>query len=182
MPGLNREMGAPEYTGDFYDGFGNPITVHAVANPVDQPRKDNPLLLLHDKTSGFGIVVLDKPTGRITMECWPLLNDPADADAEQFGGWPMTVDLQDQYGREAAAHLPTLEVRGMSNPVVQVINDANGEIEYTLRIRGDRFQPKVFTEGGTYTVKIGEPGTKKMQTIPGLPARKGNERVIDVKF
>ena len=55
----------------------------------------------------------------------------------------------------------------MRNPVVQVIDDSNDEIIYTLRINGTSFRPKVFKKG-RYTVKIGELGTDKMKTLKGI--------------
>ena len=55
----------------------------------------------------------------------------------------------------------------MKNPVVQVINESNNEIIYTLRINGTSFRPKVFKKG-KYTIKIGEPGTNKMKTLEGV--------------
>ena len=39
----------------------------------------------------------------------------------------------------------------------------NKEIEYTLRINGNRFQPKVFREG-KYTVKVSDPD-KNMEKV-----------------
>jgi len=55
----------------------------------------------------------------------------------------------------------------MRNPVVQVIDESNDEIIYTLRINGNSFRPKVFKKG-KYTIKIGEPGTDKMKTLEGV--------------
>jgi GDP-D-mannose dehydratase len=55
----------------------------------------------------------------------------------------------------------------MRNPVVQVIDESNNEIIYTLRINGTSFRPKVFKEG-TYTVKVGELGTDKMKTLESV--------------
>jgi len=45
----------------------------------------------------------------------------------------------------------------MTDPLVQVIDESNGEVVYTLRIRGTTFRPKVFAEG-RYRVKVGEQG------------------------
>ena len=39
--------------------------------------------------------------------------------------------------------------------LVQIVDEANDEIVYTLRINGAIFRPKVF-RNGTYTIKIGE--------------------------
>jgi hypothetical protein len=55
----------------------------------------------------------------------------------------------------------------MKDPVVQVIDEADGEIVYTLRIKGDSFTPKVF-KAGKYTVKVGELGTDKAKTISNV--------------
>ena len=56
----------------------------------------------------------------------------------------------------------------MEEPVVQIVEESTGEILYTLRVQGDRFRPRVFVEGGTYTVIVGEPGTDRLRTIRGV--------------
>ncbi len=55
----------------------------------------------------------------------------------------------------------------MRNPIVQVIDESNKKIVYTLRINGTSFRPKVFKKG-KYTVKVGELGTDKMKTLEGI--------------
>ena len=75
---------------------------------------------------------------------------------EIFEDWPVTINAEDNYGRKAVAYLPNLTISGMNNPVVQVVNESSGKIEYTIRINGDQFRPKVF-ETGNYTIKIGDP-------------------------
>jgi hypothetical protein len=50
--------------------------------------------------------------------------------------------------------LPELILEGAKNPVVQVIEEATGEILYTVRSCGDRFQPRVYA-AGKHTVKVG---------------------------
>ena len=68
----------------------------------------------------------------------------------------------------------------MTDPVVQVIGQADGEIVYTLRIKGKSFRPKVFKEG-KYTLNVGELGTEKVKTIKGIeslaPEKKGTLKV-----
>ena len=167
--GKNRAPGMPPYAGDFLDGLGNHICVVAVGNPAEQNRR--PVLeLLHDKASGFGVVRLNKAKREITMECWRLLVDldnPKPGD--QFPGWPRTIRQVDNYGRKAVAYLPELRISRMNDPVVQVIAESDGEVVYTLRIKGTRFRPKVFAEG-TYTVKVGELGTDRVKTLRGVKA------------
>ena len=49
-------------------------------------------------------------------------------------------------GRPAVAWLPTIKVLGADEPVLQVIDEANGEILYSLRINGNSYRPKVFKD------------------------------------
>ncbi len=155
-PGKNRKPAQPDYMGDHLDSFDSRMTVAAVANPQRQLR-EHPTLQAQDKSSGFGVVRLNKKTGEITMECWGILSD-ADHPESQYEDWPVTVRMEENYGREAVAWLPEVEVSGMRNPVIQVIDEESGEHVYTLRIRGAKWTPKVFTETGNYTVRVGEPG------------------------
>ncbi|MBA7646754.1 hypothetical protein ES703_54520 [subsurface metagenome] len=60
-----------------------------------------------------------------------------------------------------------IKVSGQTCPVVQVIDEENGEIIYALRIKGTSFRPKVF-KAGAYTIKVGEPGTERMKTLKGV--------------
>ncbi len=176
QPGGNREPGAPEDTGEFLDHFGNPLTVLAVANGAVQPRK-TVLEQLHDKTSGLGLVRFDRPHRRITFECWPFLADPQQPNT-QFPGWPVTIDMSANDGRKPAAHLPTLNIHGVENPVVQVLNHDASEIIYTLRIAGQSFQPPVFA-AGTYTIRVSEPESGKMHEVRA-EASPGNRESLEV--
>lgn len=163
-PGKNRRPGMPEYTGDFLDGFGNKLTLWAVANPEPQPNRDK----LTTRAAGFGVVRFNKKDRTITMECWPRNVKAADPQARPYPGWPKTIGQQENYARKAVAYLPTLKVRGMDAPVVQVIDESGGEIVYTLRIKGREFRPKVFAKG-KYTVKVGDQGGKT-KTLTGVEA------------
>jgi len=197
-PGKNRKEGMPEYLGEFLDGLGNKITMLAVANPSPEENKDK----LTTRAAGFGVVRFNKKTRQITVECWPrnvdIAADPGrvglalplvarasgtSAGANrQYPGWPQTIRQEDNYARKAKAYLPTIEVSGMTNFVVQVIDESNNEIVYTLRINGSSYRPKVFKEG-KYTVVIGEPGTDRMKTLTNiLPLPPEATEVIKVKF
>ncbi len=177
-PGKNRKPESSANSGDFLDHFGNPMTVLAVKNgDVKPPPKV--LENLQGKASGLGVVRFDKKNREITIECWPFLTDPTTPDS-QFPGWPVTIKLEDNYARKAAAYLPTLKIQGPSNPVVQVLNERTGEIEYTLRISGNSFQPKVFDPDGRYTIKI---GAEEAQSHPGLTNLKPDaEGTIEVRI
>jgi alkaline phosphatase D len=174
--GKNRKPGAPEITGDFIDHFGHPLTVLAVKNGAVKPRR--PVLEnLRDKSSGLGIVRFDREKRKITFECWPFLADPT-TDA-QFPGWPVTIDVLDNYARKPAAHLPVLEVRGVDNPVVQVVSEKDGEVVYTLRVPARGFRPMVFAPG-KYTVRVSDPDTGKSKKMKGVEATSGNSKSLTI--
>jgi hypothetical protein len=81
QPGMNHDPGNPlPWTGDYFDGLGNRITMVAYANP-EGPSEGG----------GFGVIRFNKPSGEVTFECWPRdVYIPA-KDAKQFTGWPVTV-------------------------------------------------------------------------------------------
>ncbi len=159
-PGRNREPGMPEDLGEFKDGFGNKITMLAVANPNPEENHDR----LTTRAAGFGLVKFDKKTRQITMECWPRNTDITAPEAKPYPGWPRTIHQLDNYARKPVGYLPALRVTGTANPVVQVLDEATGEIVYTLRIRGTEFRPMVF-QMGRYTIRVGEPDTDRFRTI-----------------
>jgi alkaline phosphatase D len=83
-------------TGDFTDPYGNRSRILAVANPkvtfatLDAARPGSQLLpdrnLLRN---GYGMVVTEKATRRVTFECWPW--DSAVGATAQHPGWPVTI-------------------------------------------------------------------------------------------
>lgn len=145
--------GQPPYTGDFQDGFGNRMTVHAVANPHKTGRKP---AIVYDRSTGYGMVVFDKERRTIRIECWPRYADPLADPGAQYKGWPQTVAQQDNYGRKAFAYLPELQIEGLKDPVIQLTDKESGELEYTIRIKGNSFKPKVFRDS-VYHLRVGDP-------------------------
>jgi len=81
----------PRYTGDYIDGFGNKLTMLAVANPVENGRE--PVLQMN-RAPGFGIVRFWPGEERIELEAWPTW----DTDS-QYPGWPLWLDAR---GRPAS--------------------------------------------------------------------------------
>jgi len=173
--------GALPGLGDYYDGFQNKITMYAYANP-SQERKNKWGGEWGQRAAGYGLVKFDTKTRKIKIECWPRGVDVTSKNAEQYTGWPITIDQRDNYGREAIAYLPEINVSGMNNPVVQVIYEPDQKVVYTLRIKGDQFRPKVFKDG-KYTVKVGEQ-PDNMQVLNGLNAQEtgDNQKTINVEF
>ncbi len=148
QPGPNPVPGSPlPWTGDFKDGLGNPLSMHAYANPPDITDEKQ-------RADGYGLVRFHKRTRQITFECWPRFADVKEGDRAQFPGWPITVAMADNDGRKPVAWLPELIFTGAADPVVQVVREADGETLYTIRVTGDRFRPRVYAPG-TYTIKAG---------------------------
>ncbi len=155
-PGANRQSDAPPYTGEHMDGFGNRITVHAVANPVLSERWPEEL---YDRAPGYGIIRFQRKTRTITAEAWPRWVDPESDDAFQYPGWPVTVHQEDNYGRAAAGYLPAIQVTGLTDPIIMVVDETTQDTLYTLRISGQSWRPKVFDASHTYSVYIGDQDT-----------------------
>jgi phosphodiesterase/alkaline phosphatase D-like protein len=171
--------GGDRLTGDFLDHFGNPLSVLAVKNGPYQPPR--PVLeQVNAKTSGLGVVRFHKPDRTITIECWPYSADVT-KKGTQFEGWPVTVTQRDNYGRRAVAHLPTLNIAGLREPLVQVIEESSGELVYNLRPPGRSFQPHTFAPG-RYTVKISDPETGRAKEFKGLAAEPGNKASLEVEL
>jgi len=158
----------PGLTGDFTDSFGHPMTVLAVKNAADTPRTGDVLQFLDDKSSGIGLVHFDKPRRKIIIDCWPLLADVSRRDT-QFPGWPVEIDVRDNYARRPTGHLPTLEISGVAQPVIEVTEDATGELVYVLRVTSPRFRAPVFA-GGHHTVRISDPEAGKTASVRLQPA------------
>ncbi len=149
------------WTGDFLDGLGNKISMMAYANP---PNRNDEM----QRADGFGIVRFNKKTRKITVECWPRFADASAGDDEQFPGWPITFDYRDNDGRKVAAYLPELVISGVDRPVVQVMEEASGEILYTVRAMSNRFKPPVYT-AGKHTVKVGRDKPNQSTTEGVMP-------------
>lgn len=158
------------FTGRYLDGFGNKLTMLAYANPTKA----------NYNAAGYGLVRFKKSTRRITIECWPRHVDVKAPDARQFPGWPVTIHQEQNYGRKPMAYLPTLVVRGVSDPVVQVVDEGLKEIVYTLRIKGSTWRPKVFHDA-RYTVHV--TSGKRVKTLKGIRSiPEGESRTIEVVF
>jgi hypothetical protein len=170
QPGKNRADGSPKYTGEHLDGLGNRVTCYAAANP----KMEHPLpgKALNTFAAGFGTAVFDKKNRTITFNCWPRNVDLADPQTRQYPGWPLTVQQRDNYGKQPVAYLPPLVFEGATDPVVQVIDQRDGQILYSLRIKGNTFTPWVF-EPGLYTIQIG--AGKNRKTLKNIRATAGGK-------
>ena len=99
---MPRTDGEPRPYGDHLDGFGNRVSVDAVANPH---RRGFDPAALHDRSPGFGIVRFDPGSATIELEAWPR-SVGFDASVEQYEGWPVEVAIGDLTGRGWEYALP----------------------------------------------------------------------------
>ncbi len=82
QPGKNKDPKNPlPFTGDYVDGLGNKITMHAYANIESQDK-------LRD---GFGLVRFNKKEKSVTFESWDRFTDVTKSGAKQMPGWPRTI-------------------------------------------------------------------------------------------
>jgi len=169
------------WTGDYLDGLYNRITMIAYANPefgemdVMRDKQRDPSVNLGD---GYGLVRFDKADRSITFECWPRFADVREGAGAQYPGWPVTIAMEENDGRPVYGYLPELVFANAENPVVQVVEENSGEILYTLRVRGDRFRPRVYASG-EYTIRAGR-DRPDAWSATGLSAAAGQKRSLEV--
>jgi|688.fasta_scaffold07565_10 hypothetical protein len=99
----NRNPNNPlPWTGDYLDGFGNKITMHAYANPDPRRRgirQSDKMEMTELKPNegwadGWAVIRFEKPGKQVTFECWPRFEDVTKPTAQQFPGWPKTISLK----------------------------------------------------------------------------------------
>jgi hypothetical protein len=60
------------------------------------------------------------------------------------------------------------------------VDEADGEIVYTLRIAGQTWRPHVYA-AGTYTIKVSDPDTRKETVVKGVTAGPAMAATLDVR-
>ena len=120
--------------------------MRAVANPSVETHGGG----LTTRGAGFGVVRFNKPTGEVTFECWPRNVDIGARGAMQYPGWPVVIKREDNNRRAPSAHLGEVTVKGSTNPVVQVIDDASGEVLYTLHLNHTTVRDMFFSNFRSY--------------------------------
>ena len=182
--GANPIPGSPlPWTGDYLDGLYNHITMIAYANPefdkiaVMRKNQRDPKAMLGD---GYGLIRFNKKTRETTFECWPRYADISEGDRAQYPGWPVKFKMEENDGREVTGYLPELVFDNAVNPVVQVTEEATGEVLYSIRIQGNRFRPHVYGTG-TYSVKAG-PDKPGAWSVQNLKASESGATPVHVEF
>ncbi len=177
-PGIGWQEGQPRYTGSYLDGWGNRITVFAVANPILTGKEPT---RLHDRAPGYGIVRFDKQALTQRFECWPRWARPGAPDSDQYEGWPRTFRVWDNYARKPVAWLPQIEISGLSDPLIEIVDAKSGEHVYSVRMKGQILTPWTFATG-SYRVHLGEPGTQRWKDLGTLEAKETQNLKLKIAF
>jgi alkaline phosphatase D len=98
LPGRGAEM----HTGDWVDGFDNPVRVLAVVQPSitrahfrTVHRGGSDLGDRRLKREGYGIVRIDPVQRHFVLECWPWNIDPRAPGAVPYAGFPVAAPFDD---------------------------------------------------------------------------------------
>jgi hypothetical protein len=146
-PGRNNKPGSPKYTGQFRDGFGNHMTVHAVANPQQStvaPRA------LHERVPGFGIIRFRRKERTIRFENYPRWADLSRGKSEMYPGWPITIRQTDN-GLNGARY----ELRLPRKAAGLIVVTRRGETRPALTWRSGTSLDRIpVWEPGEYEVKV----------------------------
>lgn len=168
----------PAYTGDHVDGFGNKITVQAVANPYQTGMEPK---IIHDRATGYGLVTFNKNNRTIKTECWPRYVDVSVNRDQQFTGWPMMISQADNFGKKAGAWLPQVRIMNAHKPLLKVY-DGSDELVYAIRMKDDKvFRPKVFEEG-RYKIVVVDLESGEEKILSNVKAKDKQRKSIEIKF
>jgi alkaline phosphatase D len=164
--GGKRSGDQRRYTGNYEDGFGNKMTVKAVANPYDIEREPGKIF---DKAPGYTIVEFDRLQRRISIAVWPRWAAPGlpAPDYSPFTGWPIIIDQQETLATYNPYRLDPIAVDG--NTLVKVYRKEDGKLIYAFKPRQGTFSPPVPEKTMYYILTFGDDGKKRM--ISGLEAK-----------
>ncbi len=166
-PGRNRQPGAPRNSGEYLDGFGNKVTVHAVFNP--KAVGVEPTAVNH-RAPGYGIVEFDRAKQAVTVANWPRWVDASKPDAQPCTGWPIVI-TQDENGLPHTGwFLEAIENVEVGSLLEVVREKPKPEHIYTYRLMQPSFTPPVF-DAGVYTVTVRNAAGDVVSQKRGLKAR-----------
>jgi hypothetical protein len=166
--GRNRKPGAPRNTGEYLDGFGNKVTVHAVFNP--KAVGVEPVVLNH-RAPGYGIIEFDRETQNVTVANWARWVDASRPDARPCDGWPITIEQDDNGLRAAQWFLDEVENPEAGALLEVTKEEAVPEHVYTYRMLKPSFTPPVFGPG-KYALVVRSAQGKVLLRRQGLSARR----------
>jgi hypothetical protein len=147
------------HAGEYLDGFGNKMTVHAIANP--HLYNERPLAL-HDRAPGFGFALFDKRAREISLTNYPRFADLAKPSAKPYQGWPIKIRDEDN-GLSSAAYF--IELKSPADGVVEIIEEASGQLAYCWRTPRPLAKFRVW-KPGKYSIRNGKKVTRGLRAKP----------------
>ncbi|HEX4168161.1 MAG TPA: alkaline phosphatase D family protein [Bryobacteraceae bacterium] len=166
QPGVNPLPAFPRSSGEYRDGFGNKMTVHAHYNPQQSDAEPN---FLMDRSPGFGIIELERDTRAITISLWPRRIDSREPGARQAPGWPVRIQQLDNGWSSCEWELPPVRAPHLRDFCIEVHDQKNGEWLYTLRVKGEEFTAPV-RHAGFYSVRVFDPDSGYQNLYESLGA------------
>lgn len=169
------------YKGDFLDGFGNRITMHATANPQETGIEPT---ALHDRVPGYGLVHLDPRTRAITFEAWKRSARPGEpTETGCYDDWPITLQQTDAAGQSWGFSLPVPDLGDRAARFVlrieRVIADGIDSMPplYAIRL-GPEWRPRV-PDVGPWRMTLVNTATGETivrEATPGFPIEEDERR------
>ena len=163
--GANRKPGAPRNTGEYKDGFGNRMTVHALANPQQFGVAPKALM---DRAPGFGVITFNKKARSMRLVNYPRWADLS-RTATPYPGWPILVRQTDN-GLSGAKWELRLPVK--ASGLVQVT--PKGAMKPVLSWKPVTAINRIpIWSPGTYTVRVGTREFAEIEATKRLPVKAG---------
>ena len=149
MATTGRKENDPRYIGDYEDGFGNKISVKAIANPYDIDRGPE---MVFDKAPGYSIIVFDKKTRNIEAAVWPRWASPKNTNGDNlpYEDWPINISQENNYGKKVVGYLPEINIA--EGEYIQLFNENNNELIYAIRPPIGKYAAKVFDKKSGYKI------------------------------
>lgn len=166
-PGGNRAPGAPRNYGEYLDGFGNRVTVHAVFNPTKVGIE--PMAVNH-RAPGYGIIEFDRTQQTVAVANWPRWVDASRPDARPCDGWPIVIQQRENGLPQSGWFLDTIESPESGSLLEVTREQPSREHVYTYRLMEPSFSPPVFGPG-VYTVTVRNPAGEVVLTRESMTAR-----------
>jgi hypothetical protein len=89
--------------------------------------------------------------------------------------------MRDNDGRKPVGWLPEIQITDAPSAVVQVVEESTGDVLYTVRSNGSKFQAPVYA-AGLYTIKVGTASVDQASFKNLKPAAEGSQQPIMVEL
>ncbi|NNF33170.1 MAG: twin-arginine translocation pathway signal protein [Saprospiraceae bacterium] len=157
--GGRRSGDLRKYTGNYEDGFGNKMSIKAVANPYDLEKEPGKI---YDKAPGYSIIDYYRLERRMRVAVWPrwAAPDKASPDHIPFKGWPLIIDPYANLVSRYKYKLDRVSVDG--NTIMKVYEKGSNNLVYAFRPPSGTFLPPVPEKKTYYIITYAANGSKRM--------------------